>query len=247
MTQNIGFVILSAGQGTRLGCTDMPKVMLPIGGRPIVSYTVEMLERAGAPKDRIVLVLGFQKEKVEAHFGGRVSYAVQDEQLGTAHAAYAGMKSLPSYVSTVCIMGGDDSAFYSAETLAHFAGMHALAGAALSVLTAQVENPEGLGRIIRDRQGGFTDILEKEELNDEQQKITEVNTGTYYVERSWFEEFFPSFEKIPGLGEYGMNEAITAAREQGKIIQAVPMKNPREWFGVNTPEELDEADRRKMV
>jgi bifunctional UDP-N-acetylglucosamine pyrophosphorylase/glucosamine-1-phosphate N-acetyltransferase len=240
-----GVVILAAGQGKRLGCTDIPKVMCPIGGEPIVSYTVASLRELGFFKENIRLVVGFAHQKVRDYFGETLEYVLQAEQLGTAHAANLGIAALPEQCKNVLVMGGDDSAFYTTETLATFMMEHEQAGATVSVLTATVADPSKLGRIIRDTTGKCTAILEKEQINESQKTINEINTGTYCFDRAWFEGIFPTMPKIEGLGEYGLNRTVEMAFAAGKNVQAVKMDHPEEWFGVNTPEELAEADRKK--
>jgi len=241
---NVGVIILAAGKGTRLNCTDRPKVMLEIGGKPIVSYIVETLLDAGFAKEQIVLVVGFKKERVKEYFGGTVIYADQDKQLGTAQAAYVGMRELPQDIETVLIIGGDDSAFYKKETLLDFIGQHAKNGATLSLLTTESESFEDMGRIIRDESGNFVKVLEKEELSEEQKEIKETSTGTYCFDKDWFEEIFPEMKQIEGLGELGLSKAVEMAVEHKKKIQAVKLKNNGEWFGINTEKELEEADFR---
>jgi bifunctional N-acetylglucosamine-1-phosphate-uridyltransferase/glucosamine-1-phosphate-acetyltransferase GlmU-like protein len=90
----VGAVILAAGKGTRLKCVDKPKVMLELNGRPMISYTVETLKKIPLTPTQICLVVGFCKEKVMDYFGDKVSYAEQAQQLGTAHAAYTGIKQI---------------------------------------------------------------------------------------------------------------------------------------------------------
>ncbi len=240
-----GVVVLAAGQGKRLGCIDTPKVMSLIGGKPIVSYTVATLKELGFSPEQICLVVGFAHEKVREFFNNQVRFVYQAEQLGTAHAAFLGVQNLASETNSVLIMGGDDSAFYTPETLTHFMEAHEKAKAKISVLTTRVVDPTRLGRIIRDEKGNCVAILEKEQISPEQVSINEVNTGTYCVDRVWYEALFPTMSKIEGLGEYGLNRAFEMAIEQGEPVQAVAMDRPEEWFGVNTPEELAEADRRK--
>lgn len=242
----VGVVILAAGKGTRLGCVDIPKVMLEIGGRPIVSYIVETLENIGFSPAQICLVVGFKKEKVKEYFGERVGYAAQEELLGTAHAAYTGMKVLPPGVEEVLVIGGDDSAFYTKKSLESFLDNHLERSATLSLLTAQLENPGQLGRIVR-RADGEVEIIEKEYLTEEQKKIREISTGTFVLNRKWFEEMFPTMPKLRKLGEFGLPTALAVARESGEPYQIVELKNSNEWFGVNTPEELEEARRRKIL
>lgn len=243
---NIGAVILAAGKGTRLQCLDKPKVMLPIGGRPIVDYTVETLERVGLSDEQICLVVGFLKEIVTDHFGDRVSYAFQEEQWGTAHAAFVGIQQLPEHIEHVLVAGGDDSAFYSPETLADFIDRHQKSDTVLSLLTVEVENPNQLGRIVRHPDGKI-EIIEKEYLTEEQKRIKEISTGTFCFNRQWFEQMFPNMPPLRKLGEFGLPTALALAREKGLPYQVVKLGKPEEWFGVNTPEELAEADKRKRL
>lgn len=242
--QNVGAVVLAAGRGARLNSAELPKVMLPIGGRPMVSYGIETLERAGFVPEQICLVVGFQQQKVRDYFGARVTYAAQDEQKGTAHAAYTGMRVLPKEIQHVLVMGGDDSAFYTPETLRSLIDQHVLAQAVLTLLSAEIERPEQLGRIVR-HGDGKVEIIEKEYLTEEQKKIEEISAGTFVLNRAWFENIFPNMPPLRKLGEYGLPTALAMAREAGLPYQVIKLTDSREWFGVNTPEELAEADRRK--
>ena len=246
---NIGVVILAAGRGTRLNCTDKPKVMCEIGGKPIVSYIVETLKAMGFSKEQICLVVGFRKDVVKAYFGDTVTYADQDEQLGTAHAAWVGeqkIKRLEDYkIEQILVVGGDDSAFYTEDSLAQFINAHRDAHAIVSVLTTEVDDPSGLGRVIRNSEEQLIAILEKEQVGETQKSIREVNTGTYCIDREWFEEIYPRMPKVDGLNEYGLNMVVGMAKSEGVVTRAVKLENNQEWFGINTLEELQEADLRK--
>lgn len=242
---NVAAVVLSAGKGSRLGCVDIPKVMLDVGGKPLVSYTVNTLKKAGLSKEHICLVIGFQAQKVREYFGDDVSYANQTELKGTAHAAFTGMLTLPSDVEHVLVLGGDDSAFYSAQTINHFIEQHISSGCVLSLLSAHVDNPAQLGRIIR-HENGDMEIIEKEYLTEEQKLITEISTGTFCFNRAWFENIFPRMPMLRKLGEYGLPTAMAVARDEKEKYQVVSLKDSSEWFGVNTPEELEEARKRKL-
>lgn len=242
---DVAAVVLAAGKGTRLKCVDIPKVMREIGGRPMVSYTVDTLRDLGLSNDRIVLVVGFCREKVTDYFGDSVSYAVQEEQLGTAHAAYTGMQVLHPDVKHVLVMGGDDSAFYRAETLTAFLEEHKRHAAVLSLLSAKIENPAGLGRIVR--HNGTIEIIEKEYLTEEQKAINEISTGTFCFDRHWFEDIFPRMPRMRKLDEFGLPTALAMARDAGLTFHIELLPDSAEWFGVNTPEELEGAHQRKLV
>jgi len=242
---NIGVVILAAGKGTRLNCSDQPKVMLEIGGKPIVSFIVETLKQAGFDKDQICLVVGFQEQKVRDYFGDKVSYVTQKEQLGTAHAAHVGIKSLPKEIDTVLVMGGDDSAFYKKETLLNFIKKHSENDCTLSLLSAEIEDPTMLGRIVRYPDKSIA-IVEKEYLADEQKEIKEISTGTFCFDRNWFETMFPDMPKLRKLGEWGLPTALAVARGEEKKYQVIKMGDSSEWFGINTIQELEKANKLKQ-
>lgn len=241
-TDKIAAVILAAGRGTRLGCIDKPKVMLELNGRPIVSYIVETLEKMNFTPKQIVLVVGFKQEKVREYFGDRVSYAYQAEQKGTAHAAFVGMESLPSDINQVLILNGDDSAFYKPETISDFINEHIALNNTLSLLSADVNN--NTGKVVR-LPNGQIEIVEKEYLTEEQKLIKETSTGTFLVKRTWYENMFPSMPPLTKLGEYGLNVALSMARDAAEKYGVIKLKNNNEWFGINTPEELETANQRK--
>jgi bifunctional UDP-N-acetylglucosamine pyrophosphorylase/glucosamine-1-phosphate N-acetyltransferase len=234
---------LSAGKGTRLNCIDKPKVMLEIGGQPIISYVVNTLNEIGLTARQISLVVGFKKEIIENFFQNKVSYVVQGELLGTAHAAYLGIKSLPSEIEQVLVLGGDDSAFYKSETLLNLVEEHLNNHCILTLLSAEVENPYQLGRIVRTE--AKIEIIEKEYLTEEQKQINEISTGTFVFDRKWFEEIFIRMPKLRKLGEYGLPTALAMARDEGKKFQVIKLTDSNQWHGVNTLEELEIADKLK--
>jgi bifunctional N-acetylglucosamine-1-phosphate-uridyltransferase/glucosamine-1-phosphate-acetyltransferase GlmU-like protein len=242
---NIGVVVLAAGRGTRLGCVDKPKVMLKIGGAPIVGYVIETLKKIGFTKEQIVLVVGFQEEAVREYFGDSVTYAQQAEQKGTAHAAYVGMRILPANIEQVLVINGDDSAFYASETIKNLIYDHLDGKAVVTLLAVNLDNAEGYSRVIQGSDGK-TKIIEKEYLTDEQKNFNLVSTGTFVIDRTWFEKIFPTLPPLRKLGEYALPTAFAVAQEQGEKVGVITLVNNNEWFGINTSEELAEADKRKF-
>lgn len=241
-TNKIAAVILAAGRGTRLGCIDKPKVMLELSGKPIVSYVVEALEKLNFSPQQIILVVGFQHQTVRDYFGNRVTYAFQEQQKGTAHAAYVGMQELSKEIEEVLVLNGDDSAFYKEQTLIDFISSHLEQKNILSLLSVDVNN--STGKIVR-MPNGDAEIVEKEYLTEEQKLIKETSTGTFMINRAWYENNFPSMPPLSKLGEYGLNVALSMARDQKEKYQVIKLKNSEEWFGINTFEELEKANLRK--
>jgi len=244
--KNFGIIILAAGQGKRLGCVDRPKVLMEIGGRPMVSYILETLEKGGVPKENICLVVGFQAEKVKEKLGPDYIYALQKEQLGTAHAAYVGEEALPDNFKQFIVIQGDDSAFYKFDTLKNFLDFHSAKDNDMTLLTCEVAEPALLGRIIRDADGRMTEVVEKENADGEQKKIKEISTNTFCFKREWFKKVYPELKPIPNLNELGITAFIEEAEKRGAKFEGVKLSNPDEWLGINTPEQLIEADKRKL-
>lgn len=235
--------MLAAGRGTRLNCDDEPKVMRLIGGRPIASFIVTTMKQVGLRADQICLVVGFKQEKVRDFFGDEVLYAEQSEQKGTAHAAFTGMMALPSDIKQVLVLNGDDSAFYRPDTLKNFIYKHCESRAILSLLT--VETKSNTGKIVR-HSNGSVEIIEKEYLTEEQKKITEISTGTFMLERAWFEKIFPTMPPLRKLGEYGLPTALAIARVTDEKYQVIKLSDPSEWHGINTIDELNSANDKKL-
>lgn len=242
--KNFGVVILAAGRGKRLGCVDMPKVLSLLNGRPIVSYVLEQLEKEEVLPRRICLVVGFKKERVKEALGDKYFYAVQEELLGTAHAAHCGEKELPQEVEDFLVLNGDDSAFYKYETLNEFVNEHKKKGNDITLLTCEKEDPQGLGRVIR-KDGKVIAVREKENLQEGEDRIKEISTGTFCFKREWFKNIYPQLRPIPGLDEYGLPSFIEKALGSNARFSTVKLENPDEWFGINTLEQLEEANRRK--
>lgn len=241
---NTGVVILAAGRGSRLGCTDIPKVMLELAEKPVIGYTIETLEAMGFTPEQIVVVVGFKRDVVMDYFGDRVTYAIQHEQHGTAHAAFTGIEKLSNNIEDVLVLGGDDSAFYTAPSLQSFIDEHIANDVVLSLLTAEVTNPKGLGRVVR-HENGDIEVIEKEYVTPEQKEIKEISTGTFCFDKQWFEDIFPRMPQLRKLGEYGLPTALAMARDEKKPHQVVQLDDSKEWFGINTPEQLEEAQKIK--
>lgn len=243
--KNFGIVILAAGQGKRLGCAGLPKVLHEIGGRPIISYVLEELEDGGFDKSRICIVIGFQAEAVKEKIGHGYIYAMQNERLGTAHAALTGEEALPAGFKNFLVLNGDDSAFYKFSSLYELMKSHILDENDLSILTCAQADTKGLGLVVRNSEGRIVKIVEKENMSPDLEQIKEINTNTFCFKRGWFKKHYLNLKPISGLGEYGLPSFVEEALSSGSRFGSVKLKNSGEWFGVNTKEQLSEADRRK--
>lgn len=238
---NIAAIILAAGRGTRMNSTDTNKVMSLLNGKPLLSYSLDNLAQAGFTP--IITVVGFAKESIMNYFGNSLLYAEQTEFVGTANALACGLKMLPKEIENVLSIHGDDSYLYSPKILTDLRERHINANADVTMLTVDVDDPTGLGRILR-KKGKVVGIVEERIATEEQKKIHEINPGCFIFKRHFIENYLPKIKKNPVAQEYYVTDIIEVAVEHNKKIETVRAgKIP--WRGVNRPEELEEA--RKLL
>lgn len=234
-------VILAAGKGKRVQApANQNKVTFALNNRPMVAYSVDNVRKSGI--NTIVVVVGYAKESVMAVLEDTVIYADQGEPLGTGHALAAGLKQVPPEFSHVVSMYGDDSAFYTPQLIEKLVDQHKQQAAVVTFLTVVATDPSGLGRIIRDDARNVVAIVEEKNATPEQKLITEVNTGLYCFDRVFAQNFLPQVKINPVSGEYYLTDLIELACAQKLKITTIQADNADCWFGVNTREQLVEAD-----
>lgn len=233
-----GVIILAAGRGTRFQSDRINKVMLPLAGKPILSYAVSLFEKMQLRP--ILVVAGFAKEGIMDYFKTRVEYVLQDKQLGTAHAVSCALSKLPTSCKQVLIVNGDDSYLYSEPLISRLIATHAREHAAITLLTIEKANPMGLGRILRNDKGVITGIVEEKDATDQERAITEVNPQCWVFDVDFLKNYVPKITKSPFTGEYYLTDMIQWAVADGKRIADV-RAGTIPWRGVNTPQELSEA------
>jgi bifunctional UDP-N-acetylglucosamine pyrophosphorylase / glucosamine-1-phosphate N-acetyltransferase len=242
--QHTSTIILAAGKGTRLNNgqpSDIPKVMNKICDRPMLEYTLKTLENINITD--IVIVVGYKAEAIEEFFGNRYKYALQKEQKGTGHAVACAEKSVDPTNELILVIQGDDSAFYSPDTLVNLINAHEKEKAKVSFLTLIHPQPAELGRIIRDADGRVVAIKEKEVITDEERAIKEINTGTYCFEAKWLWENIKKLRpSATGKGEIILPDLIHLAVSQKDRVCTHTITDHNEWIGVNTPEQLKLAN-----
>lgn len=236
--KNTGAIVLAAGKGTRLNSTTQNKVMRNIGHKPMIGRTVEILKKVGLKP--IIIVVGFGKELIKKYLGGSVKYAVQEKQLGTAHAASCGLKALPKEINNVLVVYGDDSYCYPVNLLAKLVNLHSRENADITILTIEKDNPFGLGRILRDKNDSVVGIVEERNADKKQKEITEINTGCYVFNAKFLNDYLSKIKKNKLSGEYYLTDLVELAVKNKKKLEAV-RGNKIPWRGVNTPSELKEA------
>ena len=229
-------VILAAGQGKRMG-SDLPKVLQPLAGRPLLAHVVDTA-RALAPA-AIRVVYGHGGERVRAAFDGAdLGWALQAEQKGTGHALMQAMPSVPDGHSVLVLYG--DVPLIRAGTLSDLVGRAREAG--LALLSARPADPAGYGRVVRDGAGRVVRIVEEKDASHKERAIGEINTGVLAAPAAKLRGWLGALRADNAQGEYYLTDCIGAAVRDGCAVEAVVADEPSEVLGVNDKLQLAEAE-----
>jgi UDP-N-acetylmuramate--alanine ligase len=238
MKNNFAVIILAAGKGTRMQ-SSLPKVLHKIGGRSMLARTVDIVEKT--KPDQILVVVGHGARQVKKTIGPRVTYAMQTKQLGTADAAMEGLKKVKKSIQTVVILNGDDSAFYKPSTILDVIKTHKHSHNRLTFVTLDVEDPQGLGRVVR-RGAEVLKVVEEKDATENERKIREVNDGLYVFEKNWLRTNLKRTKPSPVTQEYYLVDLIKMAISNKDKICAYKLKDSSQWHGINTPSDLEKAN-----
>ncbi|MCZ7643685.1 MAG: NTP transferase domain-containing protein [Planctomycetota bacterium] len=232
-------IVLAAGQGKRMK-SDLPKVLHPLRGRPLVAWVVDAARRAGA--ERIVAVLGYGREEVERALPAGVESALQAEQRGTGHAARCAEDQLKDYAGPVVVLSGDVP-LIRAETIRELVARRARDNSAVQVLSAVVKGPHAYGRIVRGEGGAFRRIVEHKDASEAERRIEEFNTGTYAFGPGRLFEALRHLKDDNAQGEFYLTDTVAWFAARGERVGALAAPRADECLGINTPEELAAAER----
>ncbi len=236
---NTAAIILAAGRGSRMKAKTKNKVVFKLGGEPMIVRTVDHLYQAGI--STVIAVVGYQSDSVRSALGNKVTYAVQDQQLGTGDAIKTAIPHLGSDITTVLTVYGDDSAFYPPALFSEMAAKKNDLGCDLLFLTIHKEDPTGLGRIIRDANGKVLRIVEEKNATDGEKQIQEINTGFYCFDKKFLESYIDQIQQNPLSGEYYLTDMIEIALKNGKKVEAFFVKDDSIWHGVNNRSDFAKA------
>jgi UDP-N-acetylglucosamine diphosphorylase/glucosamine-1-phosphate N-acetyltransferase len=231
-------IVLAAGQGTRMK-SDLPKVLCPVLGKPMLEYVLAALSAAGV--ERTIVVVGYRAELVRETLAGRpnIQFAEQTERLGTGHAVKMTIPQLSAAADAdpVLIVAGD-SPMLQAASLQKLLAIYRESRPAALLGTLHKANPTGLGRIVRDAAGAFTGIVEEKDASPEQRQITEVNMSTYLFRRAALLTALGKLKNENRQKEFYLTDCPGILRADGERVEAHAVLDPREALSINTPEEL---------
>lgn len=243
MKRKIAGIILAGGKGTRLNSKDVNKVVYPFCGKPMIQYGVDLFEKMC---DQIVVVVGAFAQSVKDVLADRtVSYASQEEQLGTGHAVKVGLASLREPKPDLVLVGmGDHMMYYSQKTLQNLIDLHTKEQAVVSFISTTYEKQQELawGHIERDAVGKVVDIIEHKDADDEQKKIKEINAGLYCFDYNFLSTHIESIIKSTVTSEYYLTDIIHIAFKDKLPVVALQVPFEEVGIGVNRIEELSESE-----
>ena len=240
---DIAVVILAAGQGKRMKNPELPKVLVSLNDKPLLGYVLDSVKQLEPSKT--VIIIGHKREKVRdfcnRHYSN-IEFAIQEEQLGTGHAVDQARENLADFSGDVLILAGDVP-LLTYNTLLKFSELHNNAASKLSVMTTTAPDPKGYGRIVRDADNNFMRITEHKDADEATLKIDEINSGVFLADAKILFDALAKLSNNNAQGEYYLTDIIEIAREEGIIVNAFNCAAYEELQGVNSPEDLDRAEK----
>ena len=235
MKKPLAVVILAAGKGTRMK-SDLPKVLHPLLGKPMLHYVLDTAE--GLKPSRKLLVVGHQADRVkEAFRKWEGQFINQSPQLGTGHALQTTQKDLGTFQGTVLVLSGDVP-LIEKGTLIKLLQLHGRGQAVLTLISTKVENPKGYGRILRDPQGHLVRIVEEKDATTEERLLLEINTGLYAFEAEFLFSALSSLTRKNRQKEYYLTDLVQLAREKRLPVAVYYHSRSEEVLGINDRAEL---------
>jgi len=231
-------IVLAAGQGTRMK-SKLPKVLHKVAGVPMLGHVLNTLEIAGI--QRKIVVLGHGAELIEEWLPQGIEVVYQREQLGTGHAVLQAKDLLQGTGGTVMVVCGD-TPLLQASTLEGLLDKHLAAKAQITVLTADIANPQGYGRIIREN-NRVKAIVEEKDATPEEKAVKEINTGSYCFAAGFLREYLDKLTNNNAQGEYYLTDLIKLAVQDNLKVEAFLLEDFKESLGINNRIQLAEAEQ----
>lgn len=230
-------IVLAAGKGTRMK-SELPKVLVPVGGRPMVRYVIDALRAAGV--SRIVVVVGYRADLVRDELADEpgVEFAEQREQLGTGHAVMMCREALQSHHGPVVVVAGDSPMLQAESVATLLAAPYGTSKAACVIGTVYRPDPHGYGRILRDEKGFFAGIVEEKDATPEQKAITEINVSTYVFDSRELLTALDQLRTDNSQREYYITDCPAILLAASKTVVAAPVLKPCEALSINNVDEL---------
>lgn len=237
--KKISTAIMAAGKGTRME-SDLPKVLHKLNDRPMVHYVIDLAEKINS--DKIVLIIGHKSELLKNECSKRnVEFVLQAPQLGTGHAIQMTEAAFVGYDGDLLVLSGDVPLLTEKSVLA-LIKEHQKNNSTATLLTADLDDPFGYGRVIRDVDGSVKSIVEHKDANESQLKIKEINVGIYLFDSKSLFKALKSVKNDNSQGEYYLPDVVPMFIENGLSVRAVKSESFDETRGINTIDQLKKAE-----
>lgn len=232
-------IVLAAGLGTRMK-SKRHKVLHEVCGKPMILHILDELDKLDL--DQVIVVVGQQKEAVQAVVGERAQIAFQSEQLGTGHAVQAAVPLLRQDVETTIVLYGD-APLIRAETISALLASREETHSSACVLTAEVRNPKGLGRVILEEDGRVERIVEEKDASATEKQIHLINTGIYAFDTIHLVRALARLQPNNAQGEYYLTDTLSILREECQTVNSLQVEDADEIASVNDLVQLAEVER----
>ncbi len=235
-------VVLAAGKGTRMK-SDLPKVLFPVLGRPMIHWVLDALQAAGC--QRSIVVVGYRADDVKSELAGRegVEFALQSEQLGTGHAVQMCQPLLAGHQGTTLVVAGD-SPLIQSTSVSRLLGEFTSGTWSCLLGTLEKDDPSGLGRIVRDGSGKFERIVEQKDATEAQLKIREVNMSTYLFKTPSLLWALSQLNNDNAQREFYLTDCPAILKRAGQEVDALPVLQACEALSINTIDELGKVEEK---
>lgn len=230
-------VVLAAGEGKRMKSKNS-KVVHKVCGKPLIKWVYEAIKKSGINDS--VFVVGHREDQVRACLGNEVSYAVQDIQLGTGHAIMQAEEFLKGREGIAVVLYGD-SPLITECTIMNAIQFHKDNANSATVITADLDDPTGYGRIIRGVQGEFLKIVEQKDANEAERSVREINSGIYCFNIKDLTGALKELSNNNSQGEYYLTDTLEILMGKGSKVGAVKIADSNEILGINDRIQMVEA------
>lgn len=241
---NLETIILAAGKGTRMN-SDKPKVLHDIAGKPMLQHVIDTAMHLNPVSQHVVI--GFGGDQISTHFAqagksyNSLQWVEQTEQLGTGHAVQQAVPNLEKAQDGIALILYGDVPLTSQKTLKEL--LDVANENTVAILTLETDMPQGLGRILRDHSGSVMAIVEEKDANEEQKKISEINTGIMAVPIAKLEQWLGRLENNNAQGEFYLTDIIEMAVNEGTSVNTKVIQDSFEVLGVNDKAQLSVLEK----
>tara|TARA_B100001123_G_scaffold429215_1_gene547364 strand:+ start:1097 stop:1846 length:750 start_codon:yes stop_codon:yes gene_type:complete len=233
--ENLSIVIMAAGKGTRM-YSDIPKVLHKLSGETLLNHVIEKANNLSP--SNIVIIIGHEAEQVkEAVPSNEILFSYQKQQMGTGHAVMQAQNHLHDFVGNTLVLSGDVPLIQS-STLLEFIQNHENGSFDASMITANFDDPDGYGRVIRNSSGNLEKVKEHKDCNDIEKKIKEINSGIYIFNNQILFNLLPKLDNDNEQLEYYLPDVLSMILANGGKIGLEKIKNINEIQGINTLDQL---------